>query len=1833
MSAIPLHNVVLDAARDVLCELRGNRRFAYIPALSFVTAAVPPEHPLVEDIKRLRDVVRTSRSSQVLPPDILALALDPFFRIVTSRDTSGNITGVALGALDEIVRAMLALPAPTLGAYAPALSAIVAAAAGCRFDASDPARDEVVLARITQLVSRIVASPPAVVVLSDSAVLKGFEACLDIAAGRRRTSDLLKRTADATLIDIARALAAGIPQPSADEVDGGGMLSFENTPCASRSSVTIDSYLAGGKFGVPFDVDAHISRGPVTVACLDSILELACKMADPALSRSAASCRLGLQLLSAILTSGGTTLRDHPSLRRLLIRECSRGVLRAVGTFSESPAFISAAFTTASHLVYALGPDSTAFLGALLQKVFPYYISGYEGVLPRLAPLADLVASLPEGSTLGELSVVSSWAAGNAPVDAESEKERLAGGVEIDAIVREVGLEALHSLVSTHGLLASMYQVTDCSMGCGDIVTSLLLALGGATQSRVFRRRSKRLRASTSGSLSSAAVGVDGYSDDDHVDDPINSSPPQTERARRSRAASLLCAETLMAVVDSISERMKEQSASRSQNAGQLVAPPVAGAEDDGVDEAELAQRLRDMRVKKQRLKVTAEAFNDPSFSAKNAARVFKLLQQHGQLGDQSASNVIEDQEVDVNEVIRFLRETPGLAKEKIGVVLGEPDLMSRSVLSAYTDTFQFADRPFTECLRIFLESFRLPGESQKIDRIVESFAERYMSQNQPLDDGIPGEVSAVDDGASESGGEKIGRVDDKASSADVKESSSGVNSAASEEPTARHSVRGIVANADALFTLSFAVVMLNTDQHNPSIKKKMMLEDFVRNMRGINDKKDLPRWFLKDVYTSINAVEIKMSDEAGMRALTDLHWDEQLRDMAMHKRFMPNSVGMSPFDEDIFMVCWPSCISAASAVFSEASSAGSVQKALEGLLNVARCGSSFRRTGPTDTVVSVLSDATSVREGPLYGASVRFGTDIKAQMASVALSGVSRQCGDWMRKNGWMSLVAYILRLHALGLLPERMEESLGGYGEDLTRADGSSLPESTLAPTWWPSQQLRMAAQKRAAVESPAPKQQPKVNGFFALIAASIGGDSMSDDECDSDDEVYHDVPPSYLKSKSPEDSEAGDLARKCISACRIDDILINEAKVLRSDALACLAGSLAQAARDVLDGDAESRGKARVGDGGHDGGRDLSSRDSDSFLQVDGVSGGQNGVGSTGNEVVGSFLSASRDSTIIEGTARVIRSTGSSVESDIGLNGFGGSPQWTGALRARDERKARASVVAFCIDTLCELTLQNRDRLSIPWPALHEVLQRVIDRETRSIALLERAVVALLRVANRLLHRDEVHSDVLRGLNLIVNLPAKTCEELAEPLAAGVYNMVKTYGSHISSVSGWHALLSILESSARAPDKARETGFHALSFLLTDDPSFEAVSTETYAPLLEAVLAYASCPSVDSSMAALGLLCSLSLRIPSLAQNLGVSSSPSPDPTKRPIDRAWAEYWGPLLRGFAAAARDPRGKVRNSALSVLERVIATGGAASHLTAQQWQLALKTVLLPLMEELFTSSGLLQATLGAERAAQKKIVADQNAVAAAAGPKRRSGRGSTSAPDHDVQLMRMVRAACNRTRLQAAMLMSKAFLQHHACIAEGLSEEEFTEIWLGVLSAFRSALGGGTSPERDTRNSHDDLIEHIPESIKNILLVLCASGLLNKDTKGSRWLETFKILDGCLPALELEAFTVRATSPPSPPVPASTVSSAETAEGLTSEEPTSEGPSKKTPVPAVSDRNAAGQADVDGRDPENASDEPSASTDSVPTIEVSMEDLDKVNGRTEASPASMIDAVRQGNS
>lgn len=72
----------------------------------------------------------------------------------------------------------------------------------------------------------------------------------------------------------------------------------------------------------------------------------------------------------------------------------------------------------------------------------------------------------------------------------------------------------------------------------------------------------------------------------------------------------------------------------------------------------------------------------------------------------------------------------------------------------------------------------------------------------------------------------------------------------------------GLFKNADTAYVLAYAVILLNTDAHNPMVWPKMSKSDFV-HMNATNDAEECaPTELLEKIYDSIVKEEIKMKDE-----------------------------------------------------------------------------------------------------------------------------------------------------------------------------------------------------------------------------------------------------------------------------------------------------------------------------------------------------------------------------------------------------------------------------------------------------------------------------------------------------------------------------------------------------------------------------------------------------------------------------------------------------------------------------------------------------------------------------------------------------------------------------------------------------------------------------------------------------------------------------------------------------------------------------------------------------------------------------------------------------------
>ncbi|XP_063064120.1 IQ motif and SEC7 domain-containing protein 1-like isoform X3 [Engraulis encrasicolus] len=159
--------------------------------------------------------------------------------------------------------------------------------------------------------------------------------------------------------------------------------------------------------------------------------------------------------------------------------------------------------------------------------------------------------------------------------------------------------------------------------------------------------------------------------------------------------------------------------------------------------------------------------------------------------------------------VAHFLLQRKGLSRQMIGEFLGNRQKQfNRDVLDCVVDEMDFSGTELDEALRKFQAHIRVQGEAQKVERLIEAFSQRYCICN-------PGVVRQF-------------------------------------------------RNPDTIFILAFAIILLNTDMYSPNVKpeRKMKMEDFIKNLRGVDDGEDIPRDTLVGIYERIRKRELKTNED-----------------------------------------------------------------------------------------------------------------------------------------------------------------------------------------------------------------------------------------------------------------------------------------------------------------------------------------------------------------------------------------------------------------------------------------------------------------------------------------------------------------------------------------------------------------------------------------------------------------------------------------------------------------------------------------------------------------------------------------------------------------------------------------------------------------------------------------------------------------------------------------------------------------------------------------------------------------------------------------------------------
>lgn len=400
-----------------------------------------------------------------------------------------------------------------------------------------------------------------------------------------------------------------------------------------------------------------------------------------------------------------------------------------------------------------------------------------------------------------------------------------------------------------------------------------------------------------------------------------------------------LCLDALLAFVQHLADRLHLEGASRS---------------------TQTVEKLRDQRTRKRIIIRGASRFNE------NAKGGIAFLASNG---------IIKDAE-DPVLIAKFLKGTSRVSKKVLGDFISKKS--NEQILRSFIGLFDFDNKRIDEALREVLGSFRLPGESQLIERIVTVFSEKYCASSVP----------------------------------------------------------DVPANSEAAFVLTYAIIMLNTDLYNPNVKasNRMKLEDFARNLRGVNDKQDFAPEYLQAIYNAIKSNEIILPEEHDNKHAFDYAWKELLMKTEDAGDLM--LCNDNSFDAEMFRAIWKPIIATLSYVFVSASDDAVFHRVVTGFDQCAQIAARYGITDASDRIVYCLSvvstlatekpSSTSLNTEVQAGKksvmvselAVKLGRDFRAQLAMVVLFRVLSG-NEATISTSWLYVVRILINLFNNSLIP----------------------------------------------------------------------------------------------------------------------------------------------------------------------------------------------------------------------------------------------------------------------------------------------------------------------------------------------------------------------------------------------------------------------------------------------------------------------------------------------------------------------------------------------------------------------------------------------------------------------------------------------------------------------------------------------------------------------------------------------------------------------------------------------------------------------------------------------
>ncbi|XP_076275076.1 sec7 domain-containing protein garz isoform X2 [Rhynchophorus ferrugineus] len=414
--------------------------------------------------------------------------------------------------------------------------------------------------------------------------------------------------------------------------------------------------------------------------------------------------------------------------------------------------------------------------------------------------------------------------------------------------------------------------------------------------------------------------------------------------------------------------------------------------------------------------------------------------------------------DLDVYEVALFLKENPALDKKMIGEYISNRSNLN--ILEAFVKTFDFTGVRIDEALRSFLETFRLPGEAPTISLILEHFAEHWHKSN----------------------GEPF-------------------------------------ADVDSAFTLAYAVIMLNVDQHNENAKKQTIpMSDvaFKKNLKGVNGGNDFDEQMLDEIYTTIKNDEIVMPAEQTGLVRENYLWKVLLRKGAS-KEGLYMHIPQGTYDSELFKLIYGPVVAALCGVYEKSEESSIFKHIIMGFEKCSTVAAQFGMTENLDTLILSLCKFTIFfNQKRQHNITISFGADQKAQLALKTVFSLAHLHGDNIRES-WKHIFDLIQSLYSNNLLPKGFVEA-----EDFIDQSGRII----------------------LSYKETENLQKQDTGLLSSLYSYMVSAENLS-------------------KIPSPEEQQYIEIAKECLKDCNLDQI-ITDSKFLHEQSLLELVKALIDLSR---------------------------------------------------------------------------------------------------------------------------------------------------------------------------------------------------------------------------------------------------------------------------------------------------------------------------------------------------------------------------------------------------------------------------------------------------------------------------------------------------------------------------------------------------------------------------------------------------------------------------------------------------------------------------------------------